>query len=162
MSISPAKEVKSLPSCTAPITIHRPPSPTTHRIRRLQSAQTLGSENSRNGHIPSLISQQRQHQQQSLRNFSPIRKDLQLTPSAASLQRGRSNSDAPTMNITTSNDKRLPAAKKSLPGDSLSLDRLIRDGPPDGDLLSGLESTRLKILDQGIKSDSDGMVGELL
>ena len=42
--------------------------------------------------------------------------------------------------------------------EGLSLDRLIRDGPPDGDILGGLEATRLKILDQGIKSDSDGMV----
>jgi cell cycle arrest protein BUB2 len=47
---------------------------------------------------------------------------------------------------------RRPAAE------ALSLDRLIRDGPPDGDLLGGLEATRLKILDQGIKSDGDGMV----
>jgi cell cycle arrest protein BUB2 len=48
--------------------------------------------------------------------------------------------------------------KRSIATDALSLDRLIRDGPPDGDLTGGLEATRLKILDQGIKSDSDGMV----
>ncbi|KAG0650873.1 Cell division control 16 [Hyphodiscus hymeniophilus] len=47
--------------------------------------------------------------------------------------------------------------KRSVATDALSLDRLIRDGPPDGDLVGGLEATRLKILDQGIKSDSDGM-----
>jgi cell cycle arrest protein BUB2 len=50
---------------------------------------------------------------------------------------------------------RRPAAE------ALSLDRLIRDGPPDGDLLGGLEATRLKILDQGIKSDGDGMVSTI-
>ena len=55
------------------------------------------------------------------------------------------------------------AAKRPLTGrksttEMLSLDKLIRDGPPDGDIQGGLEATRLKILDQGIKSDSDGMV----
>jgi cell cycle arrest protein BUB2 len=40
----------------------------------------------------------------------------------------------------------------------MSLERLIRDGPPDGDVQGALESARLKVLDQGIKSDSDGMV----
>lgn len=48
--------------------------------------------------------------------------------------------------------------KKAATTDILSLDRLIRDGPQDGDLTGALDSTRLKILDQGIKSDSDGMV----
>ena len=54
--------------------------------------------------------------------------------------------------------RRLLPGKRSVATDALSLDRLIRDGPPDGDLLGGLEATRLKILDQGVKSDSDGMV----
>lgn len=40
----------------------------------------------------------------------------------------------------------------------MSLDRLIREGPPDGDVNGALESARLKVLDQGIRSDSDGMV----
>ena len=53
---------------------------------------------------------------------------------------------------------RRPATKKPSAADALSLDKLIRDGPPDGDVVGALESTRLKILDQGIKSDSDGMV----
>jgi cell cycle arrest protein BUB2 len=44
----------------------------------------------------------------------------------------------------------------------MSLDRLLRDGPPGGDVAGALESARLKILDQGIKSDSDGMVCVLL
>ncbi len=48
--------------------------------------------------------------------------------------------------------------KRIVAADAIHLDRLIRDGPPDGDLLGALESTRLKILDQGIKSDPDGMV----
>jgi cell cycle arrest protein BUB2 len=40
----------------------------------------------------------------------------------------------------------------------MSLERLLREGPPNGDVEGALESTRLKILDQGIRSDSDGMV----
>lgn len=54
--------------------------------------------------------------------------------------------------------RRLLAVKRPIAADALSLDRLIREGPPDGDLAGALESTRLKILDQGIKSDTDGMV----
>ncbi len=50
------------------------------------------------------------------------------------------------------------SGKRPIAADALSLDRLIREGPPDGDVVGALESTRLKILDQGIKSDSDGMV----
>lgn len=48
--------------------------------------------------------------------------------------------------------------KRTIAADAIHLDRLIRDGPPDGDLAGALESTRLKILDQGVKSDTDGMV----
>ena len=54
--------------------------------------------------------------------------------------------------------RRPATGKRPILADALSLDRLIRDGPPDGDLPGALESTRLKILDQGIKSDTDGMV----
>jgi cell cycle arrest protein BUB2 len=48
--------------------------------------------------------------------------------------------------------------KRIVAADAIHLDRLIRDGPPDGDLAGALENTRLKILDQGVKSDTDGMV----
>lgn len=52
-------------------------------------------------------------------------------------------------------NKRSPAA------DAMSLDKLLREGPPNGDIEGALESSRLKILDQGIKADSDGMVSHL-
>lgn len=42
--------------------------------------------------------------------------------------------------------------------DTMSVDRLVREGPPGGDVAGALESARLKVLDQGIRSDSDGMV----
>lgn len=48
--------------------------------------------------------------------------------------------------------------RRSLAADSMSLERLLREGPPNGDVKGALESTRYKVLDQGIKSDSDGMV----
>lgn len=41
--------------------------------------------------------------------------------------------------------------------DHLALERLIRDGPPDGDFESALESARYKVLQQEVKSDTDGM-----
>jgi cell cycle arrest protein BUB2 len=148
MSTSPTKETvasRALPQ--QPPHITAPPSPRSHRaLRRLQSAHTLGQSN----HLPSLISQQ--HKQVLQRNLSPANKDA---PS-----RARSNSDATNMtppNLGSAG--RRPIAVRKSTADMLSLDKLIRDGPPEGDILGGLEATRLKILDAGIKSDSDGMVG---
>lgn len=125
--------------------LQAPPSPNSHRaLRRLKSAHTLGQTQ------PSLISQQ--HRQALQRNISPVKKDLPA--------RARSNSDATNMTppILGAAAKRPLVGRKSTT-EMLSLDKLVRDGPPDGDVLGGLEATRLKILDQGIKSDSDGMVG---
>jgi len=147
MSSSPTKEtVANLAHPTSTPILEIPPSPRSHRaLRRLQSAHTLGQSN----HQPSLISQQ--HKQVLQLHSSPSSKDT--------IRRGRSNSDATS--ITPPNlgaaGRRPPVIRKST-ADMLSLDKLIREGPPDGDLLGGLEATRLKILDQGIKSDSDGMV----
>jgi cell cycle arrest protein BUB2 len=150
MSSSPTKE--SIPKLAPPNStpLNDPPSPRTHRaLRRLQSAHALGQSNQ-----PSLISQQ--HKQALQRNLSPAN-----NPSLPHHNRGRSNSDATNMTPPNpgSAGKRLVSRKRPIPADALSLDRLIRDGPPDGDLLGALESTRMKILDQGIKSDTDGMVG---
>ena len=140
MSISPLKENNHLQ--LAP-----PPSPSHRALRRLQSAHALGQSNSQ----PSLISQQHRAIQ---RTISPSNnRDSTHT-------RGRSNSDATNMvppNLGSAGRRPIPG-KRSAATDALSLDRLIRDGPPDGDLNGGLEATRLKILDQGIKSDGDGMV----
>ena len=55
-------------------------------------------------------------------------------------------------------DRKQAAGKRIVIAEAIHLDRLIRDGPPNGNLAGALESTRLKILDQGIKSDTDGMV----
>lgn len=145
MSLSPPKP--PFPRLNAPPHINEPPSPRTHRaLRRLQSAHTLGQSNS-------LISQQ--HKGAIERSRSPGN-----TFALPTHTRGRSNSDASNMTPTlpSSGGKRPAVGKKPIAADALSLDRLIRDGPPDGDLVGALDSTRLKILDQGIKSDSDGMV----
>jgi cell cycle arrest protein BUB2 len=154
MSSSPTKE-SIIPKLAPPGLVpplHDPPSPNTHHqhraLRRLQSSITLGQSNQ-----PSLISQQ--HKQALQRNLSPANNS-----SIAHHSRGRSNSDATNMTPPNpgSASRRPVAGKRPILADALSLDRLIRDGPPDGDLLGALESTRLKILDQGIKSDTDGMV----
>lgn len=42
--------------------------------------------------------------------------------------------------------------------DHIPLEKLIRDGPPDGDWDNAVECARMKVLQQEIKSDSDGMV----
>jgi cell cycle arrest protein BUB2 len=82
-------------------------------------------------------------------------------PQSRSAQnRTRSNSDAAIMSNpgTESVGRKQAVGRRVVAADAIHLDRLIRDGPPDGDLFGALESTRLKILDQGVKSDSDGMV----
>jgi cell cycle arrest protein BUB2 len=87
-----------------------------------------------------------------------------------SSQRARSNSDAPPLpdpaqfaaTMTAAKTRPSVLSKRSLAADAMSLERLIREGPPNGDVEGALESTRLKILDQGIRSDSDGMVSTCL
>lgn len=153
-SPSPTKEsVPKIAPHLLPPSINDPPSPRTHRaLRRLQSAHTLGQSNHQPSQ-PSLISQQ--HKKELQRTRSPA-----STPTYISHSRGRSNSDATNMTVTPGSaaSRRPISGKRPVAADALSLDRLIREGPPDGDVIGALESTRLKILDQGIKSDSDGMV----
>lgn len=176
---SPIRE--SIPSFPPPMTtqLHAPPSPGTHRaLRRLQSAHSLGAKAVNQ---PSLISQQRlQQQQQQLQQqqYPPLPHHQQQqqqqysqrqgsgSPSRRngnnnrSPQRARANSDAPMLNPlgAMAANRRSALSKRSIAADAMSLERLLRDGPPSGDVCGALESARLKILDQGIKSDGDGMV----
>lgn len=150
-------------------TIHPPPSPATHRsLRRFQSAQNLGSSDTRNNLQSSLISQSRQQQQQQItQDSSPVRKDQALPSNqqtSSSHHRGRSNSDAAVVSVTSAGPARRRQAlgKRIVAADAISVERLIRDGPSDNDLAGALENIRLKILDQGIKSDGDGMVDSQL
>jgi cell cycle arrest protein BUB2 len=142
--------------------INAPPSPRTHRaLRKLQSAHNLGAAaRITPGTTPSLLSQQMLRTMQE-RNVSPTRRYA----SSRSPQRHRANSDAPSPvtlpNVGAANlsltRQRSGLSRTSQAADSMSLERLIRDGPPDADVQGALESARLKVLDQGIKSDSDGM-----
>ena len=157
--ISPTKETVPVIAPPTSTHLHPPPSPRTHRtLRRLQSAHSLGSSQNNQ---PSLISQQ--HKQALQRNLTPSLKDPIQTPTI-SHTRGRSNSDVTNMTPPNpgSAGRRPLNNRKPITAEAQSLDRIIREGPPDGDLIGGLEITRLKILDQGIKSDSDGMVRKFL
>jgi len=103
-------------------------------------------------HLPSLGPQPRVP--------SPTRRNVSVNRSP---QRGRANSDVPIplvqqFGAAATMGKRSALSRRSLAADNMSLDKLLRDGPPDGDIDGALESARYKILDQGIKSDSDGMV----
>lgn len=57
----------------------------------------------------------------------------------------------------------LASSKRSMMGinpkyATMSLQQLIKEGPPDGDTVEALGMARRKVLSEGIKSDSDGMV----
>ncbi|EFX04138.1 mitotic check point protein [Grosmannia clavigera kw1407] len=172
-SLPSMSAMPTIPSLAPPIALYPPPSPSTHRtLRKLQSAHNLGAKV---GNISSILSQQRtqqlqyqqnapppsqqQQQQQQQRSTSPTRRNtggVNRSP-----QRGRANSDATSLQqISTgaATPSRRPLLGRSPALDSLSFDRLIRDGPPDGDVVGALNNLRWKILEIGIKSDSDGMV----
>ncbi|CAG8974579.1 hypothetical protein HYALB_00004375 [Hymenoscyphus albidus] len=142
---------ENIPKLPHPTRIQDPPSPRTHRaLRRLQSAHNLGQSNNSQ---PSLITQQ--HKQALQRAQTPTG----TTSTHQQHSRVRSNSDATNMTppMMAAAGRRPVPVKRSSASDALSLDKLIRDGPPDGDIHAALDSTRIKILGQGIKSDSDGM-----
>ncbi|OLN94349.1 Mitotic check point protein BUB2 [Colletotrichum chlorophyti] len=137
-----------------------PPSPRTHRaLRRLQSAHNLGSKAALQLQSqrlqPSLIAQQRFTH----RDISPTRRDPNSTSTMPRThQRGRSNSDTPAPHHLNA----LAASKRSMMGinpkyATMSLQQLIKEGPPDGDAIEALGMARRKVLSEGIKSDSDGM-----
>lgn len=170
----------STPSLPAPVTttqLQAPPSPRTHRaLRRLQSAHTLGAR-AREQATPSLISQQRQRDDQRTTNVnsktnsngvnSPTRSSPAPPPLSnqnvhRSPQRGRANSDATPplvhqMNVVTAS-KRAGSKKPVFSHGHLPLHQIIREGPTDGDFLGALESARWKVIDEGVKSAEDGMV----
>ena len=172
----------SIPSLPAPVTtqLQAPPSPRTHRaLRRLQSAHTLGAR-AREQATPSLISQQRQRDDQrdttvtatansnsnakSNGSASPTKSTPPLSNQNVnrSPQRGRANSDATPplvhqMNVVTAS-KRAGSKKPVFSHGHLPLHQIIREGPTDGDFLGALESARWKVIDEGVKSAEDGMV----
>lgn len=169
LSAPKGDDIASAPTPNVAATNPPPSTGPRRALRRLQSAHNLGSPDSRNGAQPVLTSQQRQYPQQQQQNLqplqtpSPVRKDQTGAPHLQpfkSHNRVRSNSDASVLSVPSQENavRSQVVVKKASLAETAVLDRLIRDGPPNGDLSGALETTRLKILDQGIKSDSDGMV----
>ncbi|KAI2628901.1 rab-GTPase-TBC domain-containing protein [Xylaria nigripes] len=160
---SPAGDAISsfIPSSIA-IDLQRPITPRAQRtLRKLQSAHNLGATTKFTGSV-ALLTHQRLQELHS-RDVSPTRRQaLSRSP-----HRPRANSDAsgsanppnPRPGSSTSlQTKRAALSRTSSVTDSWSLERLVRDGPPDSDdLISSLANLRFKVLDQGIKSDTDGM-----
>ncbi|KAI0512454.1 rab-GTPase-TBC domain-containing protein [Xylaria bambusicola] len=162
---SPTRD--AIPSCFSPsplgIDLQTPLTPRTQRtLRKLQSAHNLGAANKIATSSSTTLTQQTLRHVHS-RDISPTRRQaLNRSP-----QRHRANSDAsgsgnpPNLRIASSSAslhaKRNVLNRTPSAADGLSLDRLIRDGPPDDDVGGALINMRFKVLDQGIKSDIDGM-----
>ncbi|KAI1127711.1 rab-GTPase-TBC domain-containing protein [Nemania abortiva] len=144
--------------------LQTPLTPRTQRtLRKLQSAHNLGAASKITGSSSTVLTQQKLRDVHS-RDISPTRRQaLNRSP-----QRHRANSDAsgsaipPNLRAASSSTslhaKRAALSRTPSVADTMSLDRLIRDGPPDDEDVSGsLATMRFKVLDQGIKSDIDGM-----
>ena len=63
---------------------------------------------------------------------------------------------------TASERRRQMGAKRGVvmggQGKGASLEGFLREGPPNGDVLKGLEEMRISVLMDGVGSDGDGMV----
>ncbi|KAI0974530.1 rab-GTPase-TBC domain-containing protein [Xylaria arbuscula] len=167
-----------LPSFFTPsplgIDLQTPLTPRTQRtLRKLQSAHNLGAAATKISSVgaSTVLTQQKLRDAHS-RDISPTRRQaLNRSP-----QRHRANSDAsgnanpPNIRVASSSaslhakrtalrrtSSSVAAAAAAAAAEALSLDRLIRDGPPDDDVGGALLNMRFKVLDQGIKSDIDGM-----
>jgi cell cycle arrest protein BUB2 len=142
-------------------------------IRKFQSAHALSSTSTISH--PSLISQQRQQQQQQqqqARTVPSARNEIPHTridrPQGLSFaQRTRANSDAPVAGISSSgpHSKRIVVGKRVVSNAIASpkksnIDHLLRDGPPEGNVVKGLQDLRFDVLADGVHSDSDGMVSD--
>jgi cell cycle arrest protein BUB2 len=155
MAISPLKVTTrggayDTSSITAPATPQ-----TTRTIRRLQSHQQLSSNS------PSLITQQRQQQQQQQQlhglTTRESREHLQSSAQNSSLASGRTraNSDAPMPLKKPSSTRRWPASATH--GRKSSLEVLMRDGPPGGNIEQGLSDLRYHILSSRVEAGKEGM-----
>ncbi|KAI1368639.1 rab-GTPase-TBC domain-containing protein [Xylaria arbuscula] len=166
---SPTRD--AIPACFSPSplgidlqpALQTPLTPRTQRtLRKLQSAHNLGAANKITTTSSTILTQQKLQNAHS-RDISPTRRQaLNRSP-----QRHRANSDAsgsgnpPGLRVASStvslHARRTALNRTPSAADGLSLDRLMRDGPPDDDVGGALINMRFKVLDQGIKSDIDGM-----
>ncbi|GAP85965.2 putative cell cycle arrest protein BUB2 [Rosellinia necatrix] len=162
---SPTREVNPyfFPPSSLGIEFQSPPTPRTQRtLRKLQSAHNLGAAAKIISSSSTVLNQQKLREAHS-RDISPTRRQaLNRSP-----QRHRANSDASgspnpaTLRSATSSTslhaRRAALSRAPSAADALSLDRLIKDGPPDEDVGGALTNMRFKVLDQGVRSDIDGM-----
>jgi cell cycle arrest protein BUB2 len=153
MAISPLKMTTRGGSYdTSSIAIPASPQ-TTRTVRRLQSHQQLSSNS------PSLITQQRQQQQQQLHGLTTRESKEQLQPSMQNppftSARTRANSDAPMSFKKPTSTRRLPASATH--GRKSSLEILMRDGPPGGNIEQGLSDLRYLILSSRVEAGKEGM-----
>ncbi|KAI9679908.1 MAG: hypothetical protein M1817_004923 [Caeruleum heppii] len=159
MSTSPAKS--SAPQHSSILT---PSTPRANKgIRRFQSAHALSSHFAPSNVTSSSTSPQRAHQH---RNPSSSHRDPQpfnipSVPSLPSHTRSRSNSDAPVSSISNNapTPRRTAAARRVIaPGAKhVTLESLIREGPPSSDIAAGLNEMRSQVLREGVNSDNNGM-----
>ncbi|KAI0195963.1 rab-GTPase-TBC domain-containing protein [Astrocystis sublimbata] len=172
MPPSPSRDGPSYfpPPSSLGVELQTPLTPRTQRsLRKLQSAHNLGAAAKMTAtssisttSSATVLTQQKLRDSHS-RDISPTRRQaLNRSP-----QRHRANSDAsgsnnpPTLRAPSSSSsvqaKRAALSRTPSAADALSLDRLVRDGPPGDDVSSALATLRFKVLGQGIKSDIDGM-----
>ncbi|KAI1157161.1 rab-GTPase-TBC domain-containing protein [Nemania diffusa] len=163
----PSPPRDTIPSFFTPsslsVELQSPLTPRTQRtLRKLQSAHNLGAASKITSSSSTVLTQQKLRDVHS-RDISPTRRQaLNRSP-----QRHRANSDAsgsanpPNLRAASSSAslhaKRAALNRTPSAADTLSLDRLVREGPPDDDVSGALAAMRFKVLDQGIKSDTDGM-----
>ncbi|KAI9860654.1 MAG: hypothetical protein M1824_002945 [Vezdaea acicularis] len=182
MATSPKRSQFANPASSGHTSLLNPPSPRVQRtIRKFQSAHSLSTA----ANAPSLIAQQRQqlrtvsssiHKDSSYhrekdreRGREPLRHNNleNILPGTNSRHgRSRSNSDAAVMAQgtgmpTASERRRQMGAKRGVvmggQGKGASLEGFLREGPPNGDVLKGLEEMRISVLMDGVGSDGDGM-----
>ena len=162
MAASPTKNFPNLHPPTSTNTVQLASPRSTRTLRKLQSAHALSTSYAALN-TPSLISQQRQQQQ---RNTSASNNTiLSQLPPIPSFQpphnRTRSNSDVILNDISNNGPPRRTAIMKKPAASELSkkdeLEILIRQGPK-GDVSGSLDILRRLVLDDGLHSDSDGMV----
>ncbi|KAI8954301.1 rab-GTPase-TBC domain-containing protein [Xylaria longipes] len=161
---SPSRDPFIFPPSSLSMELQTPVTPRTQRtLRKLQSAHNLGAATKVTSSSANVLTQQKLRDSHS-RDISPTRRQaLNRSP-----QRHRSNSDAsgsanpPNLRVASSSAslhaRRAVLSRTPSAADALSLDRLIREGPPGDDVSSALATMRFKVLGQGIKSDIDGMV----
>ncbi|KAJ9199757.1 hypothetical protein DTO166G4_5923 [Paecilomyces variotii] len=147
------------PSQSNPSNVTVPPSPRTARtLRKFQSHQTLYSSYS------SISGQQQPSNDSSPSRASgldsPFDARAQSPTTTRPRRRTRSNSDASVTGSAIVHQTPKRPARKTGSGIGLkrsSLENLLRDGPPNGDVTGGLKELRYLVLSSRVDADSDGM-----